>query len=258
MQHLLTRAGEAALAAVLRERTLLVFDFDGTLAPIVPRPASARPSQAVTTRLRQLSERIPVAVIGGRSTDDLRARLGFEPAVVVGHHGADAPVDVAGPVTSDQLDGFRDTLRQHAAELAEAAIVVEDKSLSITLHYRLSRNRDHARAVIERLHPGDDPLLRVSAGRLAVEVTPATAPDIGRMVRALVTRSRATHALVVSDITGEPLFASAPAGWLTVRVGRGSGPSRAHFCLDGPQEMAMMLERTLALLPVAERIRPQS
>jgi trehalose 6-phosphate phosphatase len=258
MQHLLTRAGEAALAVVLRERTLLVFDFDGTLAPIVPRPDAARPSQAVIARLRQLSARIPVAVIGGRSADDLRARLGFEPAVVVGNHGAEAPIEAAGTVTSDQLDGFRATLRAHANELAGAAILVEDKGLSIALHYRLSRDRERASAVIERLHPGDDPLLRVTAGRMAVEVTLAAAPDIARAVLALVARSRATHALVVSDATGEPMFASAPPGWLSVRVGRGSGVSRAHFCLDGPQEMAMMLERTLALLPGGERIPPRS
>ena len=253
MQHLLTRAGEAALAAVLRERTLLVFDFDGTLAPIVPRPSAARPSQAVTLRLRQLCERIPVAVIGGRSADDLRARLGCEPAIVVGHHGAEAPVGASGPVASEQLDGLRAALREHAAELAAAAIVVEDKGLSISLHYRLSRDREHARAIIARLQPGDDPLLRVTEGRLAVEITPAAAPDLARAVHALVARSRATRALVVSDATGEPLFASAPPGWLTIRVGLASGASRAHFCIGGPHEMAMMLERTLALLPDGER-----
>ena len=38
MQHLFSPDGEAALAAVLRLRPLMAFDFDGTLAPIVARP----------------------------------------------------------------------------------------------------------------------------------------------------------------------------------------------------------------------------
>ena len=43
-------AGRAALAATMRKRPLLAFDFDGTLAPIVARPDDARLTRAVASR----------------------------------------------------------------------------------------------------------------------------------------------------------------------------------------------------------------
>ena len=62
MRHVLEQPVEAALAAFLRRRPLLGFDFDGTLAPIVPRPEQARVSKSVSSKLRQLSARLPVAI----------------------------------------------------------------------------------------------------------------------------------------------------------------------------------------------------
>src|SRR6476620_2607546 len=47
MRHLFSAEGEAALVATMARRPLLAFDFDGTLAPIVPRP-DGRPASART------------------------------------------------------------------------------------------------------------------------------------------------------------------------------------------------------------------
>ena len=87
MQHLFSPKGEAALAALLRLQPLMAFDFDGTLAPIVAHPTDARIPPAVLTRLRALAQRLPVAIVTGRSVADVRARLGFEPHFVIGNHG---------------------------------------------------------------------------------------------------------------------------------------------------------------------------
>ena len=79
MRHLLSARGEAALAALMRRRPLLAFDFDGTLAPIVARPEDARVPAAVAARLAVLALRLPVAIVTGRAIGDVRHRLGFEP-----------------------------------------------------------------------------------------------------------------------------------------------------------------------------------
>jgi trehalose 6-phosphate phosphatase len=255
MRHLFTPEGEAALAAVLRLQPLLAFDFDGTLAPIVARPDDAQVSKAAARSLRVLAARLPVAVVTGRAVADVRERLGFEPRYVVGSHGAE---DDADPVGTAQriagLDGLRAQLRARAGELAAAGVMAEDKGASIALHFRLSRDRERARAVIEQLLSAADPSLQIFGGKMVFNAMAAGAPDKAQAVRALVERCGARAALFAGDdVNDEPVFASAPLHWLTLRIGRDDPSSRAQFGLDGPQEMPLLLQRVLAMLDVQSR-----
>jgi trehalose 6-phosphate phosphatase len=250
--HLFSPEGQARLAALLRRRPLLAFDFDGTLAPIVPRPHDARLSSAVSTRLRRLSLQLPVAIVTGRTVADVRTRLDFEPAYIVGNHGAeeDTPRDVGtGPPAAPALDGLRAVLHHHSAELAALGVMVEDKRLSLALHYRLSAQREQAREFIAELLGPLSTSLHVFAGKMVVNVTPPHAPDKALAMHSLLARCGASCAFFAGDdVNDEPVFASAPADWLTVRVGRDEAASRAHFCLAGPHEMALLLERMCGLL----------
>lgn len=250
MQHLFTPDGEAMLAATLRQRPLLAFDFDGTLAPIVARPDDARISRGVSDRLRALSRLLPVAIVTGRSVADLRSKLDFEPAYVVGNHGAEtgfAGAVGAGP--APVLDPLRAALRRRASELEALGVTVEDKQLSIALHYRLSRQRAQALATIEAVLAPFDGSLHVFAGKMVVNVSPADAPNKSDAVHALVAHCGARCAVFAGDdINDEPVFDAAPAHWLTVRVGRDDPASRARYFLDGPNEMALLLERMLGWL----------
>lgn len=249
--HLFTPEGVAALAVILRRQPLLAFDFDGTLAPIVARPDDARASQAVSARLAVLASRLPVAIVTGRSVDDVRERLGFTPRFIVGNHGAE---DESDPAPRQQIFGGLDPLRArlHACReaLAVAGVTVEDKGRSIALHYRLSRTRERALELIAEVTSAQDDALRVFGGKLVVNVAPRAAPDKAQAVHALVARCGAPCALFAGDdVNDEPVFAAAPAGWLTVRVGRDDPKSQAMYVLDSPIEMAMLLERMVALLP---------
>lgn len=250
MQHLFHHEGEAALAEVLRQRPLLAFDFDGTLAPIVPRPEDARISQAVSARLRELAQRLPLAVVTGRTVDDVRPRLGFEPAYVVGNHGAEDPDNPAAAAQlAAALGSLRARLQGRLDQFTAAGVVVEDKGSSIALHYRLSRQREQAHELImDALSPADE-AWHVFGGKMVVNVVPRNAPDKASAVHALVARAGVSCALFAGDdINDEPVFESAPAHWLTIRIGRSEGHSAARYFLDSPNEMAMLLDRLLALL----------
>lgn len=254
MQHLFTPEGEAALAAVLRLRPLMAFDFDGTLAPIVARPDDARISVAVATRLKALATRLPVAIVTGRAVADVRERLGFEPSFIVGNHGAeDAAANADGTALaatlSRVLDPLRRHLRAHAGALQAAGVVVEDKGPSLALHYRLARNRPQAQRLIADLLSPEPAGLRVFAGKMVVNAVAAGAPDKAQAVWSLLARTGAQAAFFAGDdVNDEPVFAAAPPHWLTLRVGRDDPASRARFCLEGPQEMALLLGRVLASL----------
>lgn len=257
--HLFSPAGEAALARVMSMAPLLAFDFDGTLAPIVPRPSDARLSVAVSTRLARLAARHPVAIVTGRSVEDVRGRLGFEPTWVVGSHGAEDPFGTgtggeAPEAAEHALDGLRARFAAQRERLAEAGVLVEDKRYSIALHYRLARDRTVARAVIRQLLYPLPASLRAFGGKCVENIVAAGAPDKAAAVQRLLERSHAPTAVFLGDdLNDEPVFEVAPADWLTVRVGRATAQtSRARFFLDSPVEVATMLERMLGFRRAGE------
>jgi trehalose-6-phosphatase len=80
-------------------------------------------------------------------------------------------------------------------------------------------------------------------------VSAADAPDKAGAVAELVQRAQAGAALFAGDdLNDEPVFAAAPAHWLTLKVGHNAAPTQARFCLAGPAEMALLLDRILHIL----------
>lgn len=250
MQHLFSPEGESALAITLQQRPLLAFDFDGTLTPIVARPNDARLSKGVSARLATLAAHLPVAIVTGRSVEDVRGRLGFEPQFIVGNHGAEYASDgAAADEPSGALSRIRARLLDKLPALEAAGVTVEDKGHSLALHYRLSRTRERALHTITELLADPDESLRIFGGKLVVNVVPKLAPDKADAVQALVHRSGTSCAIFAGDdVNDEPVFASAPAGWLTIRVGRDDPRSKAQYSLDSPGETALLLDRMVSLL----------
>jgi trehalose 6-phosphate phosphatase len=245
--HLFGARGEAALAALVQQRPLLAFDFDGTLAPIATRPGDVHVSAAVSTHLARLARHLPVAIVTGRAVEDVRPRLGFEPQYVVGNHGAEDPLrPVAAPPA---LDTLRLRLDEATPRLRAAGITIEDKRYSLALHYRLARDRAAARRLVEEMLGGMPATLRIFGGKCVVNAVAADAPDKWGAVRALLARSGARSALFVGDdVNDEPVFEHAPPDWLTVRVGCSDPQTRARFRVDGPGEIAPLLQRLLVSL----------
>ena len=244
MEHVLSPRGESALRSVLQHQPLLAFDFDGTLAPIVSRPEEAAMPAGVSLRLSRLARRLPVAIVTGRSVADVRERLGFEPHFVVGNHGAEGgDAEVEADMRS-ALDLLRRKLNDGAATLATAGVRVEDKGVSIALHYRLAPDVDAALATIDSLLTPLPAQLRRFEGKRVVNVMAATAPDKADAVRHLLRRSgRPCAVFAGDDVNDEPVFAAAGPDWLTVRVGRDDAGSRAAYFIDSQAEMALFLDR---------------
>ncbi len=218
MRAILSEAGRPVLDGLARERALLVFDFDGTLAPIVERPGDAAMRPETRALLRVTSLLYPCAVVSGRARADLLPRLECVPLLaVVGNHGAEAGF---GPVERGlrrEVARWVDVLRR---ELAGAAgIELEDKGLSLAIHYRHAPRPPEARAralgVAARLAGA-----RVFGGRAVVNVAPAGVPGKGAAIAALLRRLDGRRALYVGDdVTDEDAFA-ARAVSVAVRVGR--------------------------------------
>ena len=224
MRHALTPAALAAIGASLAGKTLLSFDIDGTLAPIVDRPRDACVPEVIQRDLATLASRTTVAIITGRAVADARTMLGFSPRYLIGNHGAEGV-----PGYDAAAAGFARVCRAWLAELsgdaegwrAEPGVALEDKKCSLSFHYRHARNRRRARRLLEARVHRLAPAPTVLDGKCVLDLIPPGAPDKGEALAALFARSRCDHALYIGDDeSDEAVFRLRSPAVLTVRVGR--------------------------------------
>ena len=250
MKPLLTPEALADLRACVTRRPLVGFDFDGTIAPIVVNPIKARVPAALAWRLQRLALSLPTAVVSGRRVDDLRRRLGFTPAHIVGNHGDEWAGMPDGDTRTLELDEFRKALHRAYPDLRERGVWVEDKRLSIAIHYRQAPDRLGARQAVEAFvaeHAGG---LCSFGGKMVVNVARTGYQDKACAMHRLVEQCEVSHAIYFGDdVNDEPVFASAPRQWITVRVGSESARcSAARYFVHASADLNRVLDEMLRTL----------
>jgi len=192
--HATEKLGEWREARSRAGRMLVAVDFDGTLAPIVERPEAATIHEEGPAVLRELAARPDtlVAVVSGRVLADVRARVGVGEVYYAGNHG----MEIAGPDLAHvlpeaaearpQLEDCVEGLR--AALAAVPGVILEDKGLTLSVHYRLVTDPEVAADVRVRVAElcGAFQGLRITEGKEVVEVRPDVAWDKGRATRFLL------------------------------------------------------------------------
>lgn len=188
--------------------TVLLFDFDGTLAPIVASPAAARPAPGVVDLLDRLAERYRlVGTVSGRPVEFLAAHLPRS-LVLSGLYGLESVVHGVHRVRPG-VEQWRAPIRD-VADRAEAAgvegLLVERKGLSVTLHFR---SRPRAGAAVTRLAAELAELsgLEARPAKMSAELHPPVRSDKGLVVHELADGARGV--VYVGDDVGDlPAFAA--------------------------------------------------
>ena len=244
MDYLLTEKGKLDLETILKDRSLYAFDFDGTLAKIVREHHAARLSRPIRFWLEKLAKRAPTAIISGRSVEDLRSRVGTAVPHLIGNHGSEGP-----HTRQEDIQQVRETSSgwlglitgRFQDELTRSGVVVENKSYSLSFHYRTVDQRDEARALISRIIAELSPPPRIVLGKSVVNVMPPTASHKGTALLEYMRRLDCSTALYVGDDeTDEDVFALRDHRILTVRVGKKKG-SAARYFLKRQTEITEML-----------------
>jgi len=212
-----TAAGREGLAALLAapDRALIALDFDGTLAPIVPDPADARPLPAALAALRRLAPLAgTLAVITGRpAADAVRfGQLEQVPGIVVlGHYGRQRWHDgtLTAPPPPPGVEQARQALPAVLAQAgAPAGVRIEDKEDAVAVHTRQAADPQQAlgrlRAPLEQLARRTG--LVAEPGRLVIELRPPGS-DKGRALTELARSRQAAATLFCGDDLGDrPAF----------------------------------------------------
>jgi trehalose 6-phosphate phosphatase len=243
--------GSGALERVAREDVMLAFDFDGTLCPIVDDPAQATLPARTRGLLARTAQLYPCVVVSGRTEQDVQARLGgLSIWYAVGNQCLDEPPDVERRFTA--VRGWVPRLR--ASVEAIPGVHVEDKGVSLAIHYRAAADARQACKSI-RLAARLLEQVRIVAGKKAVHLFPADGPAKRTALARLRARTGCDRALYFGDDgTDEEAFADA-ASVIGVRIGASSASAAAYF-LRNQSEIDEVLERLVALR-APKRVAPE-
>lgn len=252
MKHLLDDWDAVAERLAAARRLLLMLDFDGTLAPIVPRPSDARVPERTLETLAALRDCpcVDIAVVSGRGARDVRNLLGLGGIDYFGCHGRERIRPGSGVVEMDRRgrNAIRSVCERLSADLSGVeGFEVEDKGVSAAAHYRNTAPGD--RAGIERTvlaAVAATPSVQVARGKMVYDMTPVDGVDKGTATMALVHESGGFPLYFGDDTTDETAFGALPEEAVTVFVGPAGQRSTARYRVGDPSEVWEALRRVLA------------
>jgi trehalose 6-phosphate phosphatase len=245
MTHALGTEGLETLARVALRNTLVGFDFDGSLAPIVADREHASMRRHTRELLAHVCELYPCAVISGRALADVEKHvLGAGFKHIVGNHGIE-PCQGMDSFAVPVAQAFRHmTMEMNGREDVD----LEWKRYSFAVHYRRAADPAKAeqdiRAVIATLPTA----MRVIPGKYVLNLVPSGAPNKGDALRYLKVVEGAECALYVGDdVTDEDAFQLERTGEVIgVRVGRDPATAARYFLCD-QEEVDALLETLVEL-----------
>lgn len=234
--------------------TVLLFDFDGTLAPIVDDPDAAVAAPGALDLLDRLAQRFRrVAVVSGRDVSFLARQMGAD-VDLSGLYGLQTRI---GGVVTEHEDASRwRTVIDDVIAAADAppGVRIEGKGLSLTAHFRTAPDAAGDTLAWAATTAGRTGL-RARPAKASVELHPPIHASKGTAVHDLA-GDAATVVYVGDDLGDLPAFAAldelALAGRTTVKVASGGGElpvevaDVADLVVDGPAAVVALFQPLVA------------
>lgn len=236
---------------------VLMLDFDGTLSPLSDTPRKAIFPSDKKAILEQVSRYVPTAIISGRSLTDIQRKVGIRDVVYVGNHGMEWKIE--NKTRKIQVPGkMMRALSSTRHQLGLLAAVypgslLEDKGLTLALHYRLVEPHSAVKLVSEAKKKTalyiEKELLAVRISNKTFELWPALNWNKGKIAE-LLCRDYFKGYLPIyigDDITDEDAFRALYHG-ITVRIGR-SSRSVANYYLENERQVGPFLKWLCSVIP---------
>ncbi|CAN7743202.1 trehalose-phosphatase [Bradyrhizobium sp. LjRoot220] len=232
--------------------TAILLDIDGTLLELMPTPREVWVPPGLAKTLNRLLARTngALALVSGRSLNDIDLIFAPEQFPIVGGHGAEMRIDPESEAVAAHAPPMDKELKRRLAAIAKLSpgILLEDKGYSLALHYRLAPHAEKAIYAAVSLIRADLPNapIEVLPGKCVCEIkhsgfTKATG------VRELMTREpfKGRRPLFIGDdVTDETVFGIMPDyDGLAFSVGRRAKGVAGHF--DAPSDVREFLAHLL-------------
>jgi trehalose 6-phosphate phosphatase len=209
------------------------FDVDGTLVDLADTPAAVRVSEHLRHLLETLYECTDgaVAIMSGRPIAEIDLLFPGARLPVAGQHGAERR-SASGQSTRHEPAGDLAPARERLAQAIfdKPGLLLEDKGLSLALHYRRApKLAGFVHQTMDALLADVDGEYCLQQGKSVVELKPA-GKDKGRALREFMAEAPfagRTPLFVGDDATDEYGFATVnELGGYAVKVGAGDSVAR--------------------------------
>jgi trehalose-phosphatase len=232
----------------------LFLDYDGTLTPIVSRPELALCPFEVKRHLEKLRDLpgVYLAIISGRSLEDVREKVGVQGIIYVGNHGLEIenPAGrhkiILAPARKRELKRITQNLQNSLKEIPE--ILFEEKGPILSVHYRNVPQKFFAQipqVLEEELQQWKD-RWKMASGKMVLEIRPNVDFHKGKAVIGILKTFPYLGLLPIylgDDQTDEDAFRVLKGQGISVFIGPGRLPSEADFFLKNPGEVQEFLFR---------------
>ncbi|HHT9127129.1 MAG TPA: trehalose-phosphatase [Candidatus Wujingus californicus] len=243
-----------------KENVILLTDFDGTLTPIRKHPDLAALSEEIRQILIKFShnKEIFLGIITGRSLKQIKKLVHILGILYVANHG----IELEGPGIRSicpEAKKARSTLWHIYMKLFKSlrhikGIYIEDKGLSISLHYRAVKKKGDVEYITSTLHAITKPfldrkMLSLSTGKMVYEIRPPVEWNKASTIQWLLTHyfpvefSEDAMLIYLGDDKADiEVFDSLRGKGLTIFVGNPSDMSPADYYVNSPEEVKVFLE----------------
>jgi trehalose-phosphatase len=246
---------ECIQTRIRQAQTLFLFlDYDGTLTPIVSRPELALCPSEVKRHLEELRDLpgVYLAIISGRSLEDLRKKIGVSGIIYAGNHG----LEIETPhgrhkkfLSSDrarELKRITGNVRNSLEEIP--GILFEEKGPILSVHYRNVPQKffDQIPQVLEEELQQWGGRWRMASGKMVFEIRPDADFHKGVAVREILKPFPSPGLLPIclgDDRTDEDAFRVIKGQGVSVFIGPSGFSSEADFFLQNPDEVKEFLIR---------------
>jgi trehalose 6-phosphate phosphatase len=189
------------------DRSAILLDVDGVLAPIVQQPDDAHMPETTRRPLIEVARRYAVvACVSGRRASDARRIVSLGSIAYLGNHGSEVlrPGAVA-PEADRELQAWTRRVQgfmreAYDDELRRLRVRLEDKEAIAALHWRGVPDEEEAQAAIEAVAKRAEAAgYKTHWGRKVLEIRPPVRIDKGAGVTGLLRDLDLAAALYVGD-----------------------------------------------------------
>jgi trehalose 6-phosphate phosphatase len=191
------------------ERSAVLLDVDGVLAPIVPQPEDAHMPETTRRPLIEVARRYrTVACVSGRRASDARRIVSLGSIAYLGNHGSEVlrPGAIA-PEPDRELQAWTRRVQGFMSEaygedLKRLRVRLEDKEAIAALHWRGVPDEEGAEAAVSTVaREAEAAGFRAHWGRKVLEIRPPVRIDKGAGIVGLLRDDDHVAAVYVGDDT---------------------------------------------------------